>query len=87
MRNYRREAIRAEVRQEIRQQARPDGAGPVPAAPGGGGQVSGGQGGDEEVEAHFRVVLRPIASSLPLGFFAFTVGTVLLFAIELTWTP
>jgi uncharacterized protein len=32
-------------------------------------------------------VLRPIASSLPLGFFAFTVGTVLLFAIELTWTP
>lgn len=33
------------------------------------------------------MVLRPIASSLPLGFFAFTVGTVLLTALELRWVP
>ncbi len=33
---------------------------------------------EQEAEAVFRVVLRPIATSLPLGFFAFTVGTVLL---------
>jgi hypothetical protein len=32
-------------------------------------------------------MLRPLASSLPLGFFAFTVGTVLLSALELRWTP
>lgn len=43
------------------------------------------QNGD--VQAHFRVMLRPIASSLPLGFFAFTVGTVMLTAIELSWVP
>jgi uncharacterized protein len=36
-----------------------------------------------EADTVFRVVLRPIASSLPLGFFAFTVGTVLLTALEL----
>jgi succinate-acetate transporter protein len=42
---------------------------------------------DAEQRAEFRVVLRPIASSLPLGFFAFTVGTVLLSALELRWTP
>jgi hypothetical protein len=39
----------------------------------------------ERVE--FRVMLRPLASSLPLGFFAFTVGTVLLSALELSWVP
>src|SRR6202034_981448 len=37
--------------------------------------------------AEFRVVLRPIATSLPLGFFAFTVGTILLTALELRWVP
>lgn len=42
---------------------------------------------DREAEAVFRVVLRPIASSLPLGFFAFTAGTVLLTALELQWVP
>lgn len=42
---------------------------------------------EEEAEAVFRVVLRPIASSLPLGFFAFTVGTVLLTTLELQWAP
>lgn len=44
-----------------------------------------GMGG--ESEAVFRVVLRPIASSLPLGFLAFTVGTVLLTTLELEWVP
>jgi uncharacterized protein len=42
---------------------------------------------DRETEAVFRVMLRPIASSLPLGFFAFMVGTVLLTALELQWAP
>jgi succinate-acetate transporter protein len=32
-------------------------------------------------------VLRPVASSLPLGFLAFGVGTVLLTALELQWVP
>ena len=43
--------------------------------------------GRQEPDLEFRVVLRPIASSLPLGFFAFTVGTVLLTALELRWVP
>lgn len=43
--------------------------------------------GDGERDAEFRIVLRPLASSLPLGFFAFTVGTVLLTALELHWVP
>jgi uncharacterized protein len=43
--------------------------------------------GAREPQADFRVMLRPIASSLPLGFFAFTVGTVLLSALELRWVP
>lgn len=34
-----------------------------------------------------RIVLRPIASSLPMGFFAFGAGTVLLTALELNWVP
>ncbi|MCL2729731.1 MAG: GPR1/FUN34/YaaH family transporter [Actinomycetia bacterium] len=42
---------------------------------------------DGERDAEFRIVLRPLASSLPLGFFAFTVGTVLLTALELRWVP
>jgi hypothetical protein len=32
-------------------------------------------------------VLRPVASSLPLGFFAFGTGTILLTALELKWVP
>jgi hypothetical protein len=32
-----------------------------------------------------RIVLRPLASSPPLGFFAFGVGTILLTAVELHW--
>jgi uncharacterized protein len=42
---------------------------------------------DREARAQFRIMLRPLASSLPLGFFAFTVGTVLLSALELRWAP
>jgi succinate-acetate transporter protein len=34
-----------------------------------------------------RIVLRPLASSLPLGFFAFGMGTILLTAAELHWAP
>jgi succinate-acetate transporter protein len=34
-----------------------------------------------------RIVLRPVASSLPLGFFAFGTGTILLTALELRWVP
>jgi uncharacterized protein len=34
-----------------------------------------------------RIVLRPVASSLPLGFFAFGMGTILLTAVELNWVP
>lgn len=47
----------------------------------------GARADEREAEAHFRVMLRPIASSLPLGFFAFTVGTVLLTTLELQWAP
>jgi len=76
MRNYLREAIGQEVQQEardeVRQEIRHDGQ--RGASP-------------HEPDAEFRVVLRPIASSLPLGFFAFTVGTVLLTALELRWVP
>jgi succinate-acetate transporter protein len=46
-----------------------------------------GRSADAEARAEFRIVLRPLASSLPLGFFAFTVGTVLLSALELHWVP
>jgi hypothetical protein len=38
-------------------------------------------------EAMTRIVLRPVASSLPLGFLAFGVGTILLTALELKWVP
>jgi uncharacterized protein len=38
-------------------------------------------------EAITRIMLRPVASSLPLGFFAFGTGTILLTTLELTWVP
>ncbi|MBY8882220.1 GPR1/FUN34/YaaH family transporter [Actinacidiphila acidipaludis] len=38
-------------------------------------------------EALTRIMLRPIASSLPLGFFAFGTGSVLLTTLELRWAP
>jgi succinate-acetate transporter protein len=34
-----------------------------------------------------RIVLRPMASGLPLGFFAFGTGTILLTSLELKWVP
>jgi GPR1/FUN34/yaaH family len=38
-------------------------------------------------EAITRTMLRPVASSLPLGFLAFGTGSVLLTALELHWVP
>jgi hypothetical protein len=38
-------------------------------------------------EAITRIMLRPVASSLPLGFLAFGTGSVLLTALELHWVP
>jgi hypothetical protein len=43
--------------------------------------------GDPTPEAMTRIVLRPVASSLPLGFFAFGTGSILLTALELRWVP
>lgn len=72
MRHYLREAIREEVRHEVSEGTGQDGQRDIAR---------------QDLEPEFRVVLRPIASSLPLGFFAFTVGTVLLTALELRWVP
>jgi len=46
-------------------------------------------GPDRELapEAITRIVLRPVATSLPLGFLAFGAGTILLTALELRWVP
>lgn len=38
-------------------------------------------------DAITRIMLRPLASSLPLGFFAFGTGSILLTALELHWVP
>jgi uncharacterized protein len=38
-------------------------------------------------ETMTRIVLRPVATSLPLGFFAFGTGSILLTALELKWVP
>ncbi len=43
--------------------------------------------GELTPEGLTRSVLRPLASSLPLGFFAFGMGTILLTAAELNWVP
>jgi CheY-like chemotaxis protein len=53
------------------------------------GTSNHGDGVRDEVtpEAMTRIVLRPVASSLPLGFLAFGVGTILLTALELKWVP
>lgn len=62
----------------------------TPAAPGpAAGRDASGRVSPEAVsaEAMTRIVLRPVASSLPLGFLAFGVGTVLLTALELQWVP
>lgn len=48
-----------------------------------------GPGADGQLapEQMARIVLRPLASSLPVGFFAFAMGTILLTAVELHWAP
>jgi succinate-acetate transporter protein len=38
-------------------------------------------------DSMIRITLRPVASSLPLGFLAFGAGTILLTALELGWVP
>ncbi|PWI41294.1 GPR1/FUN34/YaaH family transporter [Streptomyces sp. ICBB 8177] len=43
--------------------------------------------GPPRTEDLTRIVLRPLASSLPLGFFAFGTGSVLLTAAQLRWVP
>jgi uncharacterized protein len=43
--------------------------------------------GELAPEAMTRIVLRPVASSLPLGFLAFGTGTILLTALQLQWVP
>ncbi|SDO94317.1 GPR1/FUN34/YaaH family transporter [Actinacidiphila guanduensis] len=43
--------------------------------------------GDAPAARATRIVLRPVASSLPLGFFAFGTASVLLTALELHWVP
>lgn len=44
-------------------------------------------GNTPEPQDMTRIVLRPLASSLPLGFLAFGAGTILLTALELKWVP
>lgn len=41
--------------------------------------------GEVKLEAITRIMVRPLGSVLPLGFFAFSVGTVLLAATEVQW--
>jgi succinate-acetate transporter protein len=41
--------------------------------------------GHEQVKDITRIVVRPLGSALPLGFFAFATGTVLLASAELKW--
>ncbi|HWG00990.1 MAG TPA: hypothetical protein VG164_03970 [Trebonia sp.] len=48
----------------------------------GSGQGTETRGAERGSQPEFRVMPRPIGSSLPLGFFAFTAGTVLLSALE-----
>src|SRR5579883_2766277 len=40
-----------------------------------------------DLSSRLRIFVRPMASALPLGFFAFGVGTVLLSAVEFHWIP
>ena len=46
-----------------------------------------GQRGPSPNETITRIVVRPLASALPLGFFAFAIGTTLLATVELKWIP
>lgn len=60
-----------------------------PAGRNGGPRGGESHGGPDGFDPHSitRVVLRPVASSLPLGFRAFGVGTILLTVLELHWLP
>ncbi len=42
---------------------------------------------EDKAQSVTRIVVRPLGSALPLGFFAFAIGTVLLAAAELKWIP
>jgi succinate-acetate transporter protein len=53
----------------------------MPQRPAGGDRVRG------IADPGVQIVLRPLASALPLGFFAFGVGTMLLTGLELEWIP
>lgn len=57
-------------------------AGPGPAAGDGSGRPDGYRPSSDVLT---RIMLRPVASSLPLGFFAFGTGSILLTALELHW--
>jgi uncharacterized protein len=57
------------------------------AASDGQAAQGGYRGGELMPEAITRIVLRPVASSLPLGFLAFGTGSILLTALELGWAP
>ncbi|MFY4718289.1 acetate uptake transporter family protein [Streptomyces sp. LaBMicrA B280] len=52
-----------------------------------GAGTYGPRSGPPRPEALTRIMLRPLASSLPLGFFAFGTGSVLLSAEQLHWVP
>jgi succinate-acetate transporter protein len=58
----------------------------MPADP---GQQDGSGSGPDGFNPHSmtRIMLRPMASALPLGFFAFGTGTILLTVLELKWLP
>lgn len=43
--------------------------------------------GELTAESITRIVLRPVATSLPLGFLAFGAGSILLTSLELGWVP
>jgi uncharacterized protein len=49
--------------------------------------IDGSRTGGDGATAAVRIVLRPIASALPLGFFAFAIGSILLTGLELGWVP
>jgi uncharacterized protein len=48
-------------------------------------RVGGDYGDDNRIDPPVRIMLRPLASPLPVGFFAFAVGSFLFSAFELGW--
>jgi succinate-acetate transporter protein len=45
----------------------------------------GGNGDDNRLDPPVQITLRPLASPLPIGFFAFAIGSVLFSTLELGW--